>query len=127
MNLQDVKEPILEFPFRWQEEVPLLVDEPSILIYPTFALSLGLNAAIVVDALDRLLQTSSDFLEGHKWVKLTYEQWQSDYFPFWSTKTIQRTMLTLENNGYIITTRKDTLKNRTKWYRLDYDKMDQLV
>lgn len=123
------KEAERKFPNGLSEEDVLLIDDSYISLYPTLALSLGLNAAIVLDTLDNLLQNTVETIDGHKWIRQTYEKWQANYFPFWSTKTIQRTMLKLEKEGYIITmnTYNRNLKNRTKWYRINYDKMNQLV
>ena len=97
-------------------------------ISPTIAMIFGINEAIILEKLDSLLQTSSRFNDDYKWVKYSYEQWQL-YFPFWSTNTIARVIRNLEKEGCILSTNKYNVNftDKIKWYRSDYDKLDQIV
>src|SRR5699024_12648676 len=69
----------------------------------------------------------SHFEEGRYWVYNTYEGWQ-EQFPFWSVSTIKRTLVRLEESGLLITANYNKMKiDRTKWYTVDYDKLDDLA
>ncbi|MDN4495122.1 hypothetical protein [Ureibacillus aquaedulcis] len=106
----------------------LLINEPTVNLYPTLAVALGINEALILAKLDSLLETSSVSKEGHIWCKHTYHQWHT-HFPFRCKKTIERAIRKLEKHGYIIsiTTFENGLMDKTKWYRIDYDKMQQLA
>ncbi len=78
----------------------------------------GLNQAIVLHQLDVLLG-------GVGWVRYTYHQWKEQHFPYWSTNTIQRTFLKLEEADLVLS-RPPTSMDRTKWYTLNYNKLMDL-
>jgi len=99
----------------------LLFNEPPLVVSPTLAEEIGLNEAIVLQQLHYWLQRSEHFYEGRRWIYNTYTQWL-EQFPFWSEKTIKRTITSLESKGYIITGNFNKAGfDRTKWYSIDYD------
>ncbi|MBQ9042389.1 MAG: hypothetical protein IJ111_06195 [Eggerthellaceae bacterium] len=92
--------------------------------------ALGLNPAIFLGRLDYLLEISKGKRKheqyGRTWVWNSYQQFKSDHFPFWSTKTIERIVQQLENSG-IVLSRQWRSSNRTKLYSIDYDALRAVV
>jgi DnaD/phage-associated family protein len=104
----------------------LLLDEEPLVVLPSLAASVGLNESIILQQLHYWLERSNHIYEGHKWVYNTYEEWQ-EQFPFWSVSTIRRIISKLEEKGLIIVGNFNKSKiDKTKWYRIDYDKMNAL-
>ena len=101
----------------------LLISEPPLQVLPSLAKRVGLNEAILLQQLHFRSLISSNVRDGHKWIYKTYEEWQEDEFPFWSTDTIKRTIRKLEKDGYIISTSAyNRMKmDKTKWYRINYE------
>jgi DnaD/phage-associated family protein len=105
----------------------LLLDESPILVLPSLAEKVGLNEAIFIQQLHYWLKDSKNIRDSHKWVYNTYEEW-SEQFPWWSVRTVKRIITGLENNEYIITGNYNQLKiDKTKWYRINYEKLNELV
>jgi hypothetical protein len=103
----------------------LLFNEPPLVISPTLAIEIGLNEAIILQQLHYWLQKSEHFYEGRRWIYNTYQQWV-EQFPFWSEKTIKRTITSLESKGYVITGNFNKAGfDRTKWYSIDYDLLNR--
>ncbi|ALY08108.1 hypothetical protein BhaS171_00052 [Bacillus phage vB_BhaS-171] len=101
----------------------LLLDDKPLIILPSLAEKIGLNESIVLQQLHYWLMDSKNFRDGEKWVYNTYKDWQKQ-FPFWSEKTIRRTITKLENEGLILTGNYNKMKiDQTKWYRIDYNKI----
>ncbi|BAQ10875.1 hypothetical protein OXB_2404 [Bacillus sp. OxB-1] len=101
----------------------LLINESPLLILPSLAKQVGLNEAVILQQLHFRSLISKNHKDGHVWVYKTYEEWREE-FPFWSERTIKRTMRKLEEEGYVISTSAyNRMKtDRTKWYRIDYAK-----
>lgn len=105
----------------------LLLDESPILVLPSLAEKVGLNEAIFIQQLHYWLKDSKNIRDGYKWVYNTYEEW-AEQFTWWSIRTLKRIITGLENNGYIVTANYNSLKiDKTKWYRIDYEKLNELV
>jgi hypothetical protein len=117
-----------------------LENEHSIPLYPAVALAFGVQGAIIIQQIRywmknyRLAENklpSEDRLHyerGRWWVYNTYEQWQRDNFGFWSQRTIQRQINKLESIGVLLSAEfNQSSGDRTKWYTIDFDKMDILV
>lgn len=104
-----------------------LLDDKPLIVLPSLAVVVGLNEAILLQQLHYWLQESNHVRDGHKWVYNTYEDWQKQ-FPFWSVKTIKRIVTRLENEKIIISGNYNQMKiDRTKWYRIDYEKLEELT
>jgi DnaD/phage-associated family protein len=104
----------------------LLLDEEPLVILPSLAASVGLNESIVLQQLHYWLERSNHVYDGYKWVYNTYEEWQ-EQFPFWSVSTIRRIITKLEDKGLIIVGNFNKSRvDKTKWYRIDYDKLNAL-
>lgn len=107
----------------------LLINEPPLQVLPSLAVSLGLNEAIFIQQLHYLLNNPKIGVErdGHKWVFFTYDEWKEAQFPFWSTSTIQRIVLGLEDKKLVVSARFDEKQyDQRKYYRLDYNQLDAL-
>lgn len=115
-----------------KKRAPLLIDEPTILVYPSLAVALGINKAIVFQQLHFLLNGQKESKNTHNqiddrwWVYNSYTEWQRDYFPWLSTSTLKGIFLELEKEGLIIS--KQSVKyasDRRKWYSIDYEQWDK--
>lgn len=105
----------------------LLLDDKPLVILPSLAEKIGLNESIFIQQLHYWLKDSNNIRDGFKWVYNTYEEWNVQ-FPFWSIRTLKRIITGLENAGFIITANYNQLKiDKTKWYRIDYEKLNELV
>lgn len=106
-----------------------LLDDPPLLVLPRLAVLVGLNEAIVLQQvhywLGRASQKGRNRLNGFTWVYNSYEEWQTN-FPWWSVRTIRRTVISLEATG-ILVARQLNGSDRRKWYRIDYDALDLLI
>jgi DnaD/phage-associated family protein len=104
----------------------LLLDEEPLVISPSLATIVGLNESIVLQQLHYWLERSTHIYEGYKWVYNTYEEWQKQ-FPFWSESTIRRIITKMEKQELIISGNFNRSKiDKTKWYRINYEKLAQL-
>lgn len=106
-----------------------LVDEKPVLLLPSLAQALGLNEAIIVQQLHYWLTVNKvkerNFKDGYYWTYNSIGSWQTQ-FPFWCGRTIERMLWKLEADGIVVTGRHNKLNlDRTKWYRLDYDKLKE--
>jgi DNA-binding PadR family transcriptional regulator len=108
----------------------LLINESPIQVLPQLAKVIGLNEAIVLQQVHYWIENKKNKgykRNGYKWVYNTYEKWQEDNFPFWSTRTIQRIFLKLEDLGLIISeqfSKQDY--DQKKYYRINYDKLNEI-
>jgi hypothetical protein len=111
----------------------LLINEPPLQVLPTLAVAVGLNEAIVLQQLHYWLSiaeksnSQDKFINGRWWTYNTYEHWKNN-FPFWSIMTIRRIIYSLEKTGLIVSRQMRSNKyDATKWYSIDYDKLDDLI
>jgi hypothetical protein len=110
----------------------LLYDEQPIVVDRTLAKLLGLNEAIILQQIHYWLKINEkkkqNFYDGRYWTYNSAKEWQENDFAFWSLKTIQRTFSNLEDqNILIVGNYNPDRRDRTKWYSIDYDKLDLLV
>ena len=102
----------------------LLISEPPLQVLPSLAVKCGLNEAIVLQQVHYWLIRSTNIKDGYKWVYNSYPKWQSDNFPFWSIPTIKRAFTKLEKQGYLISSNYNKAGfDKTKWYRINYQKL----
>lgn len=104
------------------------MSESPLQVLPELATKIGLNEAIFLQQLHFRLLVSKHTRDGHIWVYKTYEEWQEE-FPFWSIATIKRMIRKLEIEGYVISsaTYNRMAMDKTKWYRIDYTKIQLLT
>ena len=110
----------------------LLYDEQPIVIDRTLSKLIGLNEAIVLQQIHYWLKINEkkkqNFYDDCYWTYNSAKDWQENDFAFWSLKTIQRTFSNLEDQGYLIVGNYNAdRRDRTKWYTIDYNKLDLLV
>ena len=103
-----------------------LIKESPLLVHPNLAVKIGLKEAIILQQIHYWLDSKrNDHIHNDRhWVHNTYEEWKQQ-FPFWSHKTIQRSIESLEHKGLIdsFSTREH---KKTKYYTINYDQLDGL-
>lgn len=106
----------------------LLISESPLQVLPTLALKIGLNEAIMLQQVHYWTSNpmNKNIKKGRVWVYKSYSEWKRE-FPFWSLRTIQRTILSLEERKILIAdTFNRLITDRTKWYTIDYEVLDSL-
>lgn len=104
-----------------------LLDEHPIMFHSSLAVAIGLNEAILLQKINLWLNCKPHDANGRSWIYNTYKSWQ-EQLPFFSESTVKRTLKSLEDKGIIITGNYNKLKmDRTKWYSINYEKLDKLV
>jgi len=102
----------------------LLINEPPLQALPSLACLVGINGAIILQQVHYWLQVSEHQIEGYTWIYNSYDSWAKQ-FKWLKQRGVQYQILELEKSGYLITKQfKYKAKNNTKWYRIDYDKLD---
>lgn len=102
-----------------------LMDGKVLVVHPKLAEKVGLNEAIVLQQIHYWTAKKLNLKEGQYWVYNTYNDWK-EQFPFWSVRTIRRIFKKLEELGYLIRGRfNKTSYDRTSWYRIDYDVLEE--
>ena len=104
----------------------LLINEPPLQVLPTLAFKIGLNEAIILQQVHYWLNPrfNKNFFRERHWVRNTYEQWQQQ-FPFWSEKTIRRSISHLEELNLLISFITCDFK-KIKYYAINYDLLNSL-
>jgi len=104
-----------------------LFDEYPVLVDRVLATKIGLNEAIIIQQIHYWVMQNQkrniNFENGYYWTYSSYEDLHKQ-FPFWSVRTIKRTIRKLEKEGYLISANFN--KNpfdKTKWYRINYEKL----
>lgn len=105
----------------------LLFDERPLVVNPELACHIGLHEAIILQQVHYWVVINAaakkNERDGHYWTFNSYPEWRRQ-FPFWSTRTIQRLIRSLEERGLLISGNYNKLGiDRTKWYRIDYDNL----
>ncbi|OIJ12687.1 hypothetical protein BKP37_12865 [Anaerobacillus alkalilacustris] len=104
-----------------------LLDEYPLLVLPSLATSIGLNKAIVLQQAHYWLNKSTHNREGIRWFYKTYSEWKVE-FPFWSDRTIRRTISDLEKDKLLVTANFNKMKaDHTKWYTINYQILKNLM
>ncbi|MGE4510067.1 MAG: hypothetical protein AB7D43_03090 [Sulfurimonadaceae bacterium] len=103
----------------------LLLDENPLVIIPSLAKKIGLNEAIVIQQIHYWLLSSKKVVDGRRWTYNTFEELEKQ-FPFWSQKTIKRTIYSLRDLGYIfIENHSADKRDKTNWYSINYDLIEE--
>lgn len=104
-----------------------LLDEYPLIVMPTLAKIFGLNQAIILQQSHYWLQKSKHSKNGKIWFYKTYSEW-SEELPFWSDRTIRRTISELEKEQLIITSNFNKKRSdKTKWYTINYKKFSKVI
>lgn len=105
----------------------LIIDEYPLMVLPKLAVKIGLNEAIILQQVHYWLNKSNHIHDDKKWIYNTYEGWQKQ-FPFWSSRTVRRSLNSLSKQGILITGNFNKAGfDNTKWYSIDYLKLNKLV
>ncbi|WP_347980869.1 DnaD domain protein [Limosilactobacillus allomucosae] len=118
----------------YQYQSSLLIDEPPMLMLPSLAKALkSADKAIMVQQIHYWLQIKRKandaraFHDGRWWVFNSIQQWHNQFI-WMSERTIRRNLDELAKMGIIIVSRfNNKAFDRTKWYTLNYDLLDQLA
>lgn len=115
-----------------KRQAPHLLNESPILVYPTLAVALGINKAVVFQQLHFLLngqKTSNNtynFVDDLWWVYNSYPEWRRDYFPWLSISSLKGIFNQLEDEKLVIARQSMKHKSdRRKWYTIDYGVWDK--
>ena len=101
----------------------LLISEPPLQVLPSLAVKIGLNEAIILQQVHYWLLKSNNIRDGYKWVYNSYSEWNKQ-FPCFSRNTMIRALNSLEKQGLLITANYNKAGfDKTKWYRIDYEKL----
>jgi uncharacterized phage protein (TIGR02220 family) len=102
------------------------MNEAPLMIIPSLAVKIGINEAIVLQQIHFWLSSSKHVIEERKWIYNTYKDWQKQ-MPFWSESTIKRAIHSMEKQGYLISGNWNKTKmDNTKWYTIDYERVEVL-
>jgi len=110
----------------------LLLNEKPLMVLPSLAKLLGINASIAVQHIHWIIEIKhenqddrTDY-DGFTWCKYSLNQWQSKMV-WMSIDGIQKMLTKLEADGAIISCKPDAKsRNQTKWYRVDIDGLNRL-
>ena len=104
----------------------LLINEVPLMCLPSLAVKIGLNEALFIQQLHYWVDRSKNSIDGRQWVYNTMSDW-SKQFPFWSQKTLSRTISNLEKQKLVISGNYNQKGyDRTKWYTIDYAALERL-
>lgn len=112
---------------------PLLIDEPPLQVLPSLAVAVGLNEALILQQVHYWIQAKrkaperyqESFKQGEWWVYNSVPEWNAQ-FPFWGDNTIRRALSSLRELGLLIAGQlAPDPRDKTLWYRIDYDKLDK--
>ncbi len=103
----------------------LLINESPLQALPSLACLVGITGAIILQQIHYWLLISEHKIEGETWIYNSYDSWAKQ-FKWLKPRAIQKQILILEKDEYLISGQfKYKSKNNTKWYRIDYDKLNQ--
>lgn len=104
----------------------LLINEAPLMCLPSLAVKIGLNEALFIQQLHYWVDRSKNIIDGRQWVYNTMADW-SKQFPFWSQKTLSRTISNLEKQKLVVSGNYNQKGyDRTKWYTIDYGALERL-
>ena len=114
----------------------LLLDEPPLVVLPSLACLVGVNAAIFLQQVHywcqnfRRLNDRRHYHRGRWWVWNAVESARGDrcwceQFPFWSAATIRRLIARLVEREILLIDRFNLKRyDRTNWYSVDYEALN---
>lgn len=104
----------------------LLIPSEPLQVIPELAVLIGLNEAIVLQQLHYWVGKYQRDIPKREYIYNTLEQWHIQ-FPFWSTRTIRRTLKSLVNQDLVrITKGNKRFCDHTNWYTINYEAIDNL-
>lgn len=100
-----------------------LVEGPTLLVYPSLALKVGLHEAIFLQQLYYKLQFSQTVVESYKWYQCTIDNWQLQ-LPFLSKSTVERTIKSLCTMQLI---ERKGFDGRGTYYRIRHEMLQEML
>lgn len=106
----------------------LLLDDRPLVIQPKLIELLeDPTEAIILQQIHYWLVKNINIKDGYSWVYNSIKDWNKQ-FKWLSEPTLKRKFKSLEDKGLLITGNYNKAKfDRTKWYRIDYDALDEMV
>ncbi len=106
----------------------LLINEAPLQVLPSLAVALkNVHEAIILQQVQYWLSRSNFIFNNRKWVYNTLDEWH-EQFPWITKKSVGDKFRSLEKKGILIVGNFNKLKyDRTKWYSIDYDKLNSLI
>lgn len=106
----------------------LLFNRPPMVFDPELATLIGLAESIILQQIHYWVEINrkagKNYRAGHYWTYNSYESW-GNQFTFFSLRTIKRVIVNLKGKGWLISGNFNQLKfDRTKWYRIDYERLE---
>lgn len=105
----------------------LLFDERPQMFQPRLAFVLGgSDEAIVLQQIHYWTQKNVNIRDGYSWVYNSMAEWHKQFY-WMSISTLKRVFQKLEKLNVLVTANYNKAKfDKTKWYRVDYDALDDL-
>ncbi|AYN26429.1 hypothetical protein D8682_05100 [Buttiauxella sp. 3AFRM03] len=98
----------------------LLINENPLQVLPSLACAIGLNEAVILQQIHYWMASSRHHYQDRRWVYNSVANWQKQ-FPFWSEATIKRALLSLEQQGMVVSGNHNRdPRDRSKWYSINY-------
>ena len=111
----------------------LLFDEQPIVFDRTLAREIGDRHATVLQQVhywievNRKKKNKEVYKDGYYWTYRSIKKWHEEEFDYLSFSTVRRTFDDLIEDGYLITGEYNKFgADRTKWYRVNKDKISKL-
>lgn len=114
----------------------LLMNEPPLQVLPSLAKAIGLQEAIMLQALQDWLAVNQrdgrHFYNGRWWLHKSTKEWQEE-LPFWRAATIRRLLDALSAPAFgpeqkpLLLTDRVNEHGRPYWYAIDYDVLASLL
>lgn len=103
----------------------LLINESPLQTLPSLACLVGINGAIILQQMQYWLSVSEHKIEGYTWIYNSYDKWAKQ-FKWLNLRSVQKHILALERGGFLISKQfRYKTRNNTKWYRIDYDRLNE--
>ena len=110
-----------------------LLDEEPILLDMKLVMKFGIDRAAILARLETLVlqlerQGKSEHLfDGKWWIRATYDDWAEREFTWLSTTSVRRFFRDLEKQGIVISRQEQKSLDRSKWYAIDFDVLEELL
>lgn len=113
----------------------LLTNQNTRVFNVDLAKAIGLNEAIVLQQIQYWIEIKENeqgkyqdsIQDGYVWVYNTFENW-NEQLPFWCIRTVKTIFKNLENKGILVVGNYNKMSyDKTKWYRIDYDKLEKII
>lgn len=110
----------------------MLVGEYPMIFDRKLAATIGVSESIVLQQIHYWISKNQkkniNYKDGRYWTFNSIQEWHEEEFYFWSESTIRRIFASLEKKGLLIIGNFNRNRfDRTKWYTIDYEKLEEMV